>query len=326
VKRRAFITLIGSGAVWPLAAHAQQAGMPVIGFLHSGSFTTYAHLVTAFRQGLKELDYVDGQNVTIEYRWAEGQYDRLPALATDLVQQRVSVIASTGGPSSALAAKEATTTIPIVFSTGADPVTLGLVASLNRPGGNVTGIGVLTAVIASKRLGLLRELVPTAASIAVLLNPNNPTTETQWNDIQEAARSVGQQVHVLHAGSDAELDAAFVTYGRLRSGALLVNADPSFVNRRDYIVALAARHAIPAIYEQREFPVAGGLASYGTSLADAYHQVGIYTGRVLRGEKPADLPVMQSTKFEFVINLKTAKGLGLEVPPMLLAHADEVIE
>jgi putative ABC transport system substrate-binding protein len=282
--------------------------------------------VTAFRQGLKEVGYVDGQNVRIEYRWAEGQYDRLPALAADLVQRGVSVIASTGGPSSALAAKEASTTIPIVFSTGADPVMLGLVASLNRPGGNVTGVNVFTAVIASKRLGLLRELVPTAASIAVLLNPNNPTTETQRNDIQEAARTVGQQINVLHAGSDAELDAAFVSYGRLRSGALLVNADPSFVNRRDYIVALAARHAVPAIYEQREFPVAGGLASYGTSLADAYHQVGIYTGRILKGEKPADLPVMQSTKFEFVINLRTARILGLEIPPTLLARADEVIE
>ena len=326
MKRREFITLLGgAAAAWPVVVRAQQPAMPVIGFLHSGSPTTYAHLVTAFRQGLKELDYVDGQNVTIEYRWAAGQYDRLPALASDLVQRRVSVIASTG-PSSALAAKEATTMIPIVFSTGADPVTLGLVARLNRPGGNVTGIGVLTAVIASKRLGLLRELVPTAASIAVLLNPNNPTTEAQRNDIQEAARSVAQQVHVLHAGSDAELDAAFVTYGRLRSGALLVNADPSFVNRRDHIVALAARHAIPAIYEQREFPVAGGLASYGTSLKDAYHQVGIYTGRVLKGEKPADLPVMQSTKFEFVINLKTAKALGVKIADNLLTLADEVIE
>jgi putative ABC transport system substrate-binding protein len=325
MRRRAFITLIGGAAAWPLAGHAQQS-LPVIGFLHSGSPTTYSQLVTAFRQGLQEVGYVEGQNVRIEYQWAEGRYDRLPALATDLVMRGVSVIASTGGPSSVLAAKAATTTIPIVFSTGADPVGLGLVASLNRPGGNVTGVNVFTAVIDAKRLGLLRELVPTGTSIGVLLNPGNPTAKTQWDDIQEAARAVGQQLEVLHASSDVELDKAFVSDARRRSGALLVSADPFFVNQRDRIVSLAARYGLPAIYEQREFAVAGGLASYGTSLADAYRQVGMYTGRVLKGEKPADLPVMQSVKFEFVINLKTAKALGLEMPPTLLARADEVIE
>jgi putative tryptophan/tyrosine transport system substrate-binding protein len=325
LTRREFVGLLGGAAMWPLAARAQQP-MPVIGFLHSGSAAAYAQPVTAFRQGLKEVGYVEDRNVAIEYRWAEGRYDRLPALAADLVQRGVSVIASTGGPSPVLAAKAATTTIPIVFSAGIDPVKFGLVASLNRPGGNVTGVNVFTAVIASKRLGLLRELVPTAASIAVLLNPSNPSAETQWNDIQEAASAVGQQVNVLRADSDADLDAAFVSYRRLQSGALLVGADPSFVNRRDRIVALAARHAVPTIYEQREFAVAGGLASYGTSLADAYRQVGIYTGRILKGEKPADLPVIQSIKFELVINLRAAKTIGLEIPDRLLAIADEVIE
>ena len=328
MRRREFITLLGgAAAAWPLAAHAQQPErMPMIGFLSGTSSAPFAHLVVAYRQGLREMGYVEGRNLAIEFRWAEGQYDRLPDMAADLVRRQVAVITTTGGDPAALAAKAATTIIPIVFTAGTDPVKSGLVASLNRPGGNATGVHILTAMMEGKRQGLLRELVPTVTRIAVLLNPTYTAAEVQLKEVEEAARTLGLETQVLHASTELELDTTFATLGQLRVGALQVCADPSFNSRRDHIVALAARHAIPAIYEQREFAVAGGLASYGTSLNDAYHQLGIYTGRVLNGDKPADLPVMQSTKYEFIINLKTAKALGLEISPTLSARADEVIE
>jgi putative tryptophan/tyrosine transport system substrate-binding protein len=327
VRRRDFITLLGgAAAAWPLAAHAQQPPMPVIGFLSSLSLAATERLVAAFRQALKESGYVEGQNVAIEYRWAEGQYDQLPALAADLVRRQVAVIAATGGPASGLAAKAATPAIPIVFVSGGDPVKEGFVSSLNRPGGNATGVNVLLTAMEGKRLGLLRDLVPTASLIAVLLNPTNPPFDAQLSDIREAARAAGQQIHILHANSEREIDAAFTMAVEVRAGALLVAADPFIFSRRDRVVALAARHASPTIYEVREYVVAGGLASYGVSLADAYRQVGNYTGRILKGEKPADLPVVQSTKFEFVLNLKTAKTLGVSISENLLTLANEVIE
>jgi len=326
VKRRELIALLGgAAAAWPLAARAQQP-MPVIGYLNGTSPAPSAQFVAAFRQGLNETGYAEGRNVTIEYRWAEGRYDRMTEMAADLVRRQVAVIVASGGAAAIASAKQATATIPILFVTGSDPVQTDLVASLNRPGGNVTGVHFFTVELESKRLGLLRDLVPNAATIAVLLNPTYPNAAFHLQEVENAARRAGQQIQILSASTEAEIDVAFARLPQLRAGALLVGADPFFNSRRDQIVALAARYAIAAIYEQRTFAQAGGLASYGTSQTDAYRQVGIYTGRVLRGEKPADLPVVQSTKFEFVINLKTAKALGLEVPPGLSSMADEIIE
>jgi len=318
-RRELLVALGGAAVAWPLTAHAQQTAMPVIGFLNGASPGEWAHLVAAFRRGLNEIGYVEGQNVSIDYRWADGHYDRLPALAADLVRRQVAVIAASGGTASALAAKAATTTTPIVSLGAGDPVSLGLVASLNRPGGNVTGVYQLSAALGAKRLGLAREMVATPATIGVLLNPTNPNADIQLKDLQEAARVVGQQLHVMNANNERDVETAFAALAQSRTGALLLGADPFFLGRRDKIVEFAARHAIPTIYEQREFSIAGGLMSYGTNLADAYRQAGVYTGRVLKGEKASDLPVVQSAKFELVINLKTAKALGLEIPPTLLA-------
>jgi putative ABC transport system substrate-binding protein len=327
VTRAALTVVLAFGILAaPLVARAQQPAMPVIGFLSSASPGTFAHFLAAFRQGLNETGYVEGRNVAIEYRWAENQYDRLPALATELVRRQPAVTVASGGNVSALAAKAATSTIPIVFTSARDPIKGGLVASLNRPGGNMTGIGGLTAELDAKRLELLRELVPKARTLGALINPNNPDAESQSRDVQEAARALGQQMIVLYAGSEGDIDTAFGTLVRRRIGALLVGADPGFASRRAQLIALAARHSVPAIYQARDFAVAAGLASYGPSLADGYRQVGIYAGRILKGAKPADLPVVQPTKFELVINVKTATALGLTIPQSILLRADEVIQ
>ena len=327
MKRREFITLVGgAAATWPFASRAQQKAMPVIGVLSTGSPSVSSGPIMAFRQGLSEAGYVEGQNLAIEYRWAEGHYDRLPALAADLVGRKVDLIMASSPPS-ALAAKSATSTIPIVFRGGGDPVGGGLVASLARPGGNLTGVSFIPNELTAKRLELLSELVPQARVIALLVNPINSTnTERVIRDVQEAARTKGLQLHVLKASSESEIDTAFASLVQLHAGALVVGADPFLSGQREQLVALASRHEVPAIYAWREFAAAGGLISYGSSLTAAYRLVGIYAGKILKGAKPADLPVEQPTKFELVINRKAAKALGLEVPPTLLARADEVIE
>jgi ABC-type uncharacterized transport system substrate-binding protein len=326
MKRRAFITLIGgAAAAWPLAARAQQPAMPVIGFLSSSAPVDRARYLTAFRQGLRDPGYVEGQNVAIEYRWAQDQADRLPDLAADLVRRQVTVIAAHDTPSS-IVAKAATTTIPIVFASGGDPVKLGLVASLNRPGGNVTGVTFVAAELGAKQLGLLHELQPGATRVGVLVDPNFPLIESFVSDVRAAASSIRKQIEVLEAPTGRDIDMVFASLAQKPIDALLVAPSPFLNNRRVQLVTLATYHRVPAIYSWREAAEAGGLMSYGTSLSDAYRQAGVYTGRILKGEKPADLPVMQSIKFEFVINLNTAKAFGLSFPPGLLAIADEVIE
>ena len=328
MRRREFITLIGGAAVWPLAARAQQPAMPVIGFLNPQSPEGYVEQMRAFRQGLRSTGYVEGENVAIEYRWADNQYERLPPLAADLVRRRVTVIAATGGPPPALAAKAATATIPIVFNVGNDPVRHGLVASLARPGGNLTGVNFLVVELAAKRLELLRALVPGAARVAVLLNPlsSGDNAKVTLRDVEEAARAFGLQVQALNAVTSGEIDAAFEQMGREWPDALFVATTPLFTVRRIQLVQLAAFHRIPAAYATRDLVEVGGLMSYGASLTDAYHQVGVYVGRILKGAKPADMPVLQSTKLELVINNHTARMLGLTVPDKLLAAADQVIE
>ena len=325
MRRRDFLGVLGGAAAWPLAARAQQPAMPVIGFLNGASLEGYGLFLSAFRQGLIEAGYVEGQNVAFEYRWAEGQYDRLPALAADLVRRRVTVIAATSTPANRIA-KAATTTIPIVFTTSSNPVELGLVASLNQPGGNVTGVTTLDVELGSKRLELLHELVPGATTIALLVNPKRPGIQTQLKTLEAAAHTIGRQIVVVNSGTESELDTAFARLAEQKAGALLVHSDAFLFSQRDKIIELAKRYSIPAVFDRREFTAVGGLMSYGGSVTDAYRLAGIYTGRILQGEKPADLPVQQSTKVELIINLKTAKALGLDVPSGLMVVADEVIE
>ena len=326
MRRRKFITFLGGAAAWPIAVRAQQPAMPVIGFLDAGSAAERADVVAEFRKGLAEAGFVEGQNVTLEFRWAQNQYDQLPALAADLVRRRVDVIAATGGPA-ALAAKAASATIPIVFRLAVDPIAAGLVASLSHPGGNVTGVTSLNLEVGPKRLEFLHELVPTATIMAALVNPTNPSNaEILSRDLQATARLLGLQLHLLHASSDADIDAAFATLTELRAGGLVIGTDAFFTDRNEKLAALALRYRIPTIYQSRAFVAAGGLMSYGGSFADSYRLAGVYTGRILKGEKPADLPVEQTTKVELFINLKTAKMLGITAPTSILVRADEVIE
>jgi putative tryptophan/tyrosine transport system substrate-binding protein len=327
MNRREVITLIGGAAVLPVGVRAQQAAMPVLGYLHTASPGPFAHLTAAFLQGLKEAGFIDGQNVSIEYHWAEGQFDRLPALATDLVQRQVAVIAALGGSASPLAAKKVTSSIPIVFSSGeVDPVKSGLVISLNRPGGNVTGVNPMTGILSAKRLELLHQIARNATMIGYLTNSSNPNSEVLTKDVHDAARSLGLLLYDQSASTEQELDAAFTSFAGRGVGALFVSNDPIFMARREQIVVLAAHKALPASYYSREFVAAGGLISYAASFVDAYRLAGTYCGRILKGEKPTDLPVVQSVKLELAINLKTAKALGLSIPQTLLATADEVIE
>jgi putative tryptophan/tyrosine transport system substrate-binding protein len=324
MNRRDFISLLGGAAACPLVARAQQPAVPLVGFLRSTPLAAASHLVAAFRQGLNESGFVEGQNVALEYHSADGQLDRLPALAADLVRRPVAAIAANSV--AALAAKTVTTTVPIVFATGGDPVEQGLVASLNRPGGNITGVNFFDGMLGTKRLELLRQLVPKATTIGMLVNPNTAETESERRDVQTAAQATGQRLFILDVSSDRDIETAFATFVQRGAGALLIGTGAFMFANRERIVTLAARHALPSSHTQREVAVAGCLMSYGTSISDAYRQVGMYAGRILKGERPADLPVMRATKFEFVLNLKTAKTLGLDIPPTLLAIADEVIE
>jgi putative tryptophan/tyrosine transport system substrate-binding protein len=326
MRRRQFLHALGGAAAWPLAARAQQQAMPVIGFMSSRSLEDSAYLVAAFRGGLGEIGFVEGRNIAIEYRWGLGQYDRMPALAADLVNRHVAVLVGVGGDISAVAAKRATSTIPIVFGLGSDPIKAGLVESLNRPGGNATGFTLLTNELEAKRIGMLHDLLPGAAVIGALLNPNFPPAVGQLELLEVASRAINQRIYVLKAGNDTELDTAFAALVQQKVGALLVAADPYFDTRRDRFIAFAEKNRLPTMYQFRDYAVAGGLISYGPNITDMYRQAGVYTGQILKGARPADLPVLQPTKFEFVINLKTAKALGLTIPAGLISYADEVIE
>jgi len=327
MRRREFITLFGgAAATWPLTARAQQSAMPVIGYLGPESPAVFASRVRAFRQGLGETGYAEGRNVAIEFRWAEGQHNRLSALAADLIGRQVAVIVAPGGAPGALAAKSATATIPIVFEMGADPIAIGLVGNLNRPGGNLTGVSSLNVQVTPKRLEILHEAVPTAAEVAVLVNPTSPTADSQLRNLQAAARALALQLHVLHASAERDFDTVFATFLQLRAGGLVVSSDGFFATHSEQLAALTIRHAVPAIHQSRDFTIAGGLMSYAGSFAESHRQAGVYTGRILKGERPADLPVQQVTKVELSINLKTAKALGITFPLTLLGRADEVIE